>query len=148
MLPIVNEALTATQGFVRATKSVLDTIPNLQDEQYKCEQAIMDIEHYIEFNKLSRTESVRLARKIKEYRLQRREIKDTLEVLQLMETYFNKNVKTWHELQSVLDRSKNYLKKAEGERRYNPRVLYELFGQEPPETALKVALDKAKEGSI
>jgi hypothetical protein len=146
MLPIVNEAITATQQFLKVAKNVLDAVPDLQDEQVRCEQAILDIEHYIEFSKLGRTEAAKLSRQIKQYRLQRREIKYTLRALEYLEPFLFKNENFQRDLQSVLDKTKNGIKKIEEDKHYNPRVLYELFGQTPPQTAVSLAMSKAKGG--
>lgn len=143
-MPIVKNTISNVANFISTTKEVLDGLPDLQDEQFKCEQAIRDIEHYVENNKVGRTQSVQLIRELKKYRIQRREIKDTIETLELLSNYFNERKEVWNTLQNRLGQARNIIKKVSTDRHYNPRVLYELFGQEQPKTSLSLAINKAK----
>ena len=146
MLPIVEDSISAVEKFIEISKIILDSVPNLHDEQFKCEQAIRDIEHFIENNnKISRTKSAQLVREMKKYRNLRREIIDTIDVLSPIASFFGARESYIKECNNRLNESiKIYQDKhIKGAKFYKARVLYELFGQEPPQTAISMAMNKA-----
>jgi hypothetical protein len=117
----------------------------IQEEIRQHEQAIMDIEHYIEFEKLSASTGYRLARQIKDIRKKRRELKDTLTVITPLISFIEKHKQVWNELDGVRGQIRKEADRVAGERKYQPRVLFELYGQQAPETNVGQALRKTGE---
>lgn len=79
------------------------------------DRKVCDVLHYIEFNKLNACDGYKVYRMIKEYRLERRAIKDEIEILD--------NV--YNNITKLIEESINRL----SNRKYNPRELPELFKQ-------------------
>lgn len=77
------------------------------------DREILDVLHYIEFSRLNACDGYKAYRLIKKKRLERRIIKDKIEVLEELDTSINSII------QNVFDRLSN--------RKYNPRELPELF---------------------
>lgn len=85
----------------------------LNNKLSEVDRKICDVLHYIEFNKLNACDGYKTYKTIREYRLERRAIKDEIEIL---DNVYNNIVK-------LIEESINRL----NNRKYKPRELPELF---------------------
>ena len=124
----------------------MDRIEELEKEISYCEAAILDIEHWLEFYDFDDDEAAQMSKMIKEYRVKRRGFKDNLMVLSPV---YDFTLKKEHEtalrqISHLVGEIRKKVTCVNGERKYSPRVLFEIFGQEPPKSAVELAFKKAR----
>lgn len=61
----------------------------LNQELSKCDKALVDIEHKIEFSTFNAAEGYKLAKRLKDYRVRRRELKDEMEKIKYVSELYN-----------------------------------------------------------
>ena len=115
---------------IKTTGQMLKTIKEneawLSHALSEIDKEIVDIEHYIELYPFSACEGYKLAKKIKDLRVKRREIKNELEVIKLIS---DSNCMTIAKGTFI-----NHLNNLET-KQYTPRVLQDLFTDRTSKTA-------------
>lgn len=126
--------------------TVVRTLPamieSLNEEIATCEAAIRDIDHWLEIHDFPARAGGKLAKQIKVLRLKRRHLKDNLLILTPIRAFLADNHATFRQLDKLRGEIRKQVTYVSGTRSYTPRVLHELFGQEPPQTACSVAMKK------
>ena len=120
------------------------TIETLTNEITRCEAAIMDIDHWIEINNFPTRVGGKLSKKIKELRLKRRNLKDDLMVLTPIHEFLLAHGSAFKQMDKMRGDVRKKVAYVNSERSYTPRVLYDLFGQEPPVNSVSAAMRKAE----
>lgn len=90
----------------------------LQDQQSEIDKQINDILHFIEFEKFSACEGYKLCKALKELRLKRREVKNELELINIINSHTCNNIANGNTNKAVVGLEN---------KQYAPRVLSELF---------------------
>lgn len=90
----------------------------LTDEESKIDKQISDILHYIEFYTFSASDGYKLCKALKELRLRRREIKNELELINIISVHTCNNIANGNTSKAI-DGLEN--------KQYAPRVLNDLF---------------------
>lgn len=90
----------------------------LMERQSDIDKQISDILHFIEFERFSACEGFKLCKALKELRLKRREIKNELELI---------NIINCHTCNNIANGSTNKAIYSIENKKYQPRVLSELF---------------------
>lgn len=90
----------------------------LLEKESNVDKQISDILHFIEFSSFSACEGYKLCKAIKELRLKRREIKNELEIINIINCHTCNNIANGNTNKSI-DGIEN--------KKYTPRVLNELF---------------------
>lgn len=107
---------------VRAINSIKDNcmsyIAVLSDNQSLCDRKIVDMEHYIEFNKLNACDGYKAFKALQELLIERRKIKNKLKILIVIKNFIEGN----NSLDNVLE-TINHI----NNQTYNPRELTYLF---------------------
>ena len=133
--PVVAEAITdiKEQTYNQIDKTVFNNTLNtlsqmlndmesnhdyLLNQLSEIDKEICDLMHYIEFYSFSASDGYKLARKIKECRLKRRDIKNQLDELQILKSHSITNIASG-KVQAALDKLDHQT--------YQPRVLNSLF---------------------
>lgn len=122
------------------------TIETLTEEITRCDAAIMDIDHWLELNEFPARVGSRMSKKIKELRLKRRDLKDNLMILTPIHEFLLAHSAAFKHMDKMRGEVRKKVAYVNGERSYTPRVLHELFGQEPPVTTCSAAMKKAEGG--
>lgn len=97
------------------------------DKLSELDKEIDDILHFIEFNNFSACNGYKLCKALKELRLNRRKMKDNLEIIGVLESHTLTNVSLGH--------TNNAIAGLDG-RKYTPRVLKHLFDDKNIDTLL------------
>ena len=92
----------------------------LLEEQSNIDKQISDVMHFIEFNSFSACEGYKLCKALKELRLKRREVKNELELI---------NIINCHTCNNIAKGNTNKAINSIENKQYTPRVLVELFEQ-------------------
>lgn len=92
----------------------------LLEEESNLDKQISDILHFIEFNSFSASEGYKLCKALKELRLKRREVKNELELI---------NIINMHNCTHIANGNTNKAISGIENKKYAPRVLTELFEQ-------------------
>lgn len=100
-------------------KDLLQFKTNLEERKIKVEKSICDIEHYIEFNKLSAVKGYKAYKMMHDYRIKRRKIKDNI--------FYVQAFLEGTDIESIA--KGRVVKRIKGmeKRQYSPRVLNSLF---------------------
>lgn len=101
----------------------------LLDQQSGIDKQISDILHFIEFEKFSACEGFKLCRALKELRLKRREVKNELELI---------NIINCHTCNNMANGSTNKAIASIESKQYTPRILSELFENRNIDGILKI----------
>nr|WP_092074963.1 hypothetical protein [Dendrosporobacter quercicolus]NSL49591.1 hypothetical protein [Dendrosporobacter quercicolus DSM 1736]SDN23997.1 hypothetical protein SAMN04488502_11547 [Dendrosporobacter quercicolus] len=120
------------------------TIGILQEEIDRCQAAIMDIDHWLEINDFPVRVGGKMSKKIKELRIKRRDLKDNLTILMPIYDFFIEHESVFKQMDKLRGNIRKQVAYVNKERRYTPRVLFELFGQEPPANTMSAAMRKAE----
>lgn len=127
--PIEKVNCTYTPVDIDELKTSIDDLSNkfstlqgnkewLLDEQTNLDRQISDILHFIEFNKFSACEGYKLCKALKDISLQRRKVKNELELINIINTQTCNHIAKGN-TSKVIDNLCN--------KKYAPRVLSELF---------------------
>lgn len=92
----------------------------LIEEESNLDKQISDILHFLEFNTFSACEGYKLCKALKELRLKRREVKNELEII---------NILNCHTCNNIANGNTNKAISGISNRHYTPRVLTKLFEQ-------------------
>ena len=92
----------------------------LLEEESNLDKQISDILHFLEFNTFSACEGYKLCKALKELRLKRREVKNELELI---------NIINMHNCTHIANGNTNKAISGIENKKYAPRVLTELFEQ-------------------
>lgn len=92
----------------------------LLEKESNIDKQISDILHFLEFNSFSASEGYKLCKALKELRLKRREVKNELELI---------NIINCHTCNNIAKGSTNKAINSIENKLYTPRVLTELFEQ-------------------
>ena len=92
----------------------------LLEELSNIDKQICDVMHYLEFNNFSACEGYKLCKALKELRLKRREVKNELELINIVNT---------HSCNNIINGSTSKAIAGLETKQYAPRVLVELFEQ-------------------
>lgn len=92
----------------------------LLEEESNLDKQISDILHFLEFNTFSACEGYKLCKALKELRLKRREVKNELEII---------NILNCHTCNNIANGNTNKAISGISNKHYTPRVLTELFEQ-------------------
>ena len=125
-------------------RTLPQTIITLNEEIARCEAAIMDIDHWLEINDFPAKVGGKMSKRIKELRLKRRDLKDNLMILTPIHEFLIAHSPAFKQMDKMRGEVRKKVAYVNGERSYSPRVLHELFGQEPPVTACSAAMKKAE----
>lgn len=90
----------------------------LLDEESNIDKQISDILHFIEFERFSASEGYKLCKALKELRLKRRDVKNELELINIINVHTCNNIANGNTSKAI-DGLNN--------KKYAPRVLSELF---------------------
>lgn len=90
----------------------------LLEEESNLDKQISDILHFLEFNTFSACEGYKLCKALKELRLKRREVKNELEII---------NIINMHNCTHIANGNTNKAISGIEHKQYTPRVLTELF---------------------
>jgi hypothetical protein len=120
------------------------TIETLTEEVVRCQEAIMDIDHWLEIHDFPVRTGGKLSKKIKELRLKRRDLKDNLMILTPIFEFLVAHDSTFKQMDKMRGEVRKKVAYVNGERNYTPRVLFDLFGQESPQNAMTAAMRKAE----
>lgn len=113
--------------FSSICRTIAVRIVNLNNEIKKCDLAIRDIEHYLEFTNFNAANGYKLARRIKELRTKRRQLKDELEPLLPLNSFIERHKPIWSELDRTRGEVKKEITRIAGIRTYKPRILSDLW---------------------
>lgn len=113
----VREKLRDMQDFILYTEARKEYLIKLLSQE---DMKIVDIEHAAEFYKLNASQGYKLYKMLREARMNRRKYKDELEEIESLRKFGFNMLRT--------DEMIDEIKKLDN-RRYNPRVLEELFNQ-------------------
>jgi hypothetical protein len=113
--------------FSGVCRSIAVRIAVISEEIKKCDWAVMDIEHYLELHNFDAATGYKLARKIKELRVRRRELKDELEPLLPLNSFIERHKPIWNELDKTRGAVKKENSRVNGCRTYKPRILSDLW---------------------
>lgn len=148
VIPLESEDAAKIRKTIDDLATIVRTLPatvaTLEQEIARCEEALMDIDHWLEINDFPARAGGKLAKQIKQLRLKRRDLKDNLLILTPIRTFLAENQATFRQLDKLRGEIRKQVAYVSGTRSYTPRVLYELFGQEPPQTSCSAAMKKAK----
>lgn len=92
----------------------------LLEEESNIDRQISDVLHFLEFNSFSACEGYKLCKALKELRLKRREVKNELELI---------NIINCHTCNNIAKGNTNKAINSIENKQYTPRVLTELFEQ-------------------
>lgn len=92
----------------------------LLEELSNIDKQICDVLHFLEFNSFSACEGYKLCKALKELRLKRREVKNELELINIVNT---------HSCNNIINGSTSKAIAGLETKQYAPRVLVELFEQ-------------------
>ena len=90
----------------------------LLDEESNIDKQISDILHYIEFYNFSASDGYKLCKALKELRLRRRDIKNKIELINIISTHTCNSIANGNTNKAIDNLSK---------KQYTPRVLNDLF---------------------
>ena len=90
----------------------------LLDEESNIDKQISDILHYIEFYNFSASDGYKLCKALKELRLRRRDVKNKIELISIINTHTCNNIANGNTNKAIDNLSK---------KQYVPRVLNDLF---------------------
>lgn len=117
-----------TDKFRQLINSAKEAANIYNAEIIEADKALGDIRHYCEFNHpISRKKETEICRLMYEYSVRRRVAKDALDVLTPLLNYLNENPKICNDIGRITNEMKRAVARVEGERKYNPRVLTDLF---------------------
>ena len=135
--------LSYTQrGIEMTNQEIVNIVTNFRDliktaeEDYNVQSAIVneadkafgDIRHYCENEYPTKSkDKTKVCKLINTYSKQRREAKDTMDVLKPLTEFLAKNRNLLNEMGRIANEMNKELKRTQGERKYAPRVLTELF---------------------
>jgi hypothetical protein len=100
----------------------------LLEEESNIDKQISDVLHFLEFNSFSACEGYKLCKALKELRLKRREVKNELEIINILNT---------HNCNHIANGNTNKAISGIENKQYSPRVLNELFEQRRIDNILK-----------
>lgn len=106
------------QNSMKLIMNILSTEENVKKQLADVEAEIVDIRHYIEFNKLPANQGYQAYKMLRERLLIRRALKDTISIFQ----YFEENKIKYAQLENISTSIDNL-----DNREYAPRRLTELF---------------------
>lgn len=148
MIPLESEDTAKIRATIDDLATIIRTLPAtiaaLEQEVARCEEALMDIDHWLEIHDFPARAGGKLAKQIKALRLKRRDLKDNLLILTPISRFLADNQGTFRQLEKLRGEIRKQVAYVSGTRSYTPRVLFDLFGQEPPQTACSAAMKKAK----
>jgi len=90
----------------------------LLEQESNIDKQISDILHFIEFEKFSASEGFKLCKALKELRLKRRDVKNELEIIGILNSHTCNNIANGHTNKAISGIEN---------KQYTPRVLTELF---------------------
>ena len=90
------------------------------------QEELQDLEHYIEFTNLSASQGYKIAKEIKDVRMKRRELKNELEYLEIIEKRMKNALRHQDGISQVAD-GINRTTERISTRTYTPRVRKDLF---------------------
>ena len=90
------------------------------------QEELQDLEHYIEFTNLSASQGYKIAKEIKDVRMKRRELKNELEYLEIIEKRMKNALRHQDGISQVTD-GISRTKERISTRTYTPRVRKDLF---------------------
>ena len=131
-----------TDDFASAVRTLPGLIKAMEEEVSLCDKAMGDVRHYAELNATTRTEDRKLIRLIRDHSRRRREAADTILIIKSLADLVAKNNAFFNDLDRVRGEMRKQANFVENERHYNPRVLHDLFGVTPKQTAVAEALSK------
>lgn len=115
---------------------ILDEIENynntLQDLLSNVDQRICDLMHFIEYNKLKTNQCYRVVRELHKLRLERRKVKNDIELCKVLETHRNKLLQKDNRqiLLSFIGKAEKSLLTSEYQNRvYSKEEILELIGE-------------------
>lgn len=120
------------------------TMEALSTEISQCQDAIMDIEHWLELNDFPARVGGKMSKRIKELRKKRRDLKDNLMILTPIQEFLIAHSSAFKQMDRARGEVRKKLAHVNNNRHYSPRVLLDLFGQEPPVNSMSAAMKKAE----
>ena len=90
------------------------------------QEELQDLEHYIEFTNLSASQGYKIAKEIKDVRMKRRELKNELEYLEIIEKRMKNALRHQDGISQVTDGISRTTERI-STRTYTPRVRKDLF---------------------
>jgi len=121
-----NEMLSQVNSFIM---EVPKRIEELKDRITHQHDMIVDIQHFIEFNKLNASDGYKVQAKLKEVLNTRRELKEELEYLESIGSQSKQCLKKDNALQPISHAIRDK-KRTINSRVYTPRVLVDLFNND------------------
>lgn len=118
-----NEMLSQVNSFIM---DVPNRIEEVKKELLVQRDKILDIEHFIELNKLNASDGYKVQAKLKEVLNTRRQLKDELEYLESISTHTKQCLKKDNALTPISIALRDKKQKLTN-RTYSPRVLIDLF---------------------
>lgn len=116
-MPSFEKIISIVKEFENLLKDMPQKKTYLEDKLTTIEKAIIDVEHSIEFFSYNACEGYKIYRKLKDLRIERRKIKDSLLIISILSQPADpSNLNMYERISNLLNRS------------YEPRVLKELFG--------------------
>lgn len=137
----IRKTIDDLAGIVRTLPA---SIAALEQEVARCEEALMDIDHWLEINDFPARTGGKLAKRIKELRLKRRDLKDNLIILLPIRDFLAANNATFKQMDKLRGEIRKQVTYVNGTRSYTPRVLFDLFGKEAPTNIMTAAIKKAE----
>lgn len=118
-----NEMLTQVNSFIM---DVPNRIEEVKRELLSHRDKILDIEHFIELNKLNGADGWKIQNRLREVLNSRRKLKDELEYLESISTHTKQCLKKDNALTPIALAIRDKKQKLNN-RAYTPRVLLDLF---------------------
>lgn len=116
--PVMEDIIKIASSFEGLFSKIVSHKELLEARLNLINKSIVDVEHLIEFRSLNACQGYKVYKKLKELRLERREVKDSLTIVQIFQEFVTDD-----------PAKQEIAKRIAGiqERIYSPRVLVELF---------------------
>ena len=116
--PCMEDIIDIASNFEKLFCKIIDHKELLEAQLNLINKSIIDVEHLIEFRNLNACQGYKVYKKLRELRLERRKVKDSLTIVQIFQDFVTDD-----------PAKQEIAKRIEGiqERIYSPRVLVELF---------------------
>jgi len=111
---------------INSMSNMSEQIKILSSEQKLCDQELIDLEHYAEFLDFNDSEGLVIAKEIKKVVTRRREIKDSLSLIESLYGSFSSKIGGAKAIEEMISKKESQKSRLE-ERKYNPRVRVDLF---------------------
>lgn len=120
------------KNLLQRTNEYLNTVPKrieqLKGEINQYNNELVDIQHFIEFNRVNASLGYKIQADMREVLLKRREAKEELEYLEVIEKRMKNTFKHQEGLRPIVD-GISHKDEVISERTYIPRVRHDLFNK-------------------